>query len=70
MRSAASATRNNSVEKRFVAELMGQLLQEGRLVAADTAYGEGIRTATEKELGACRQSTEQVQIEAQFTMML
>ena len=62
--------RNNGVGKRFVAELMEQLLREGRLVSAKTAYGEGIRTATAKELGARRQSTEQEQVEGQFTMML
>ena len=60
---------NNSVGKRFVAELMAQLLQEGRLVTAETTHGEGIRTATEKELGIRRQSTEQEQVEGQITMM-
>ena len=61
--------RNNSVGKRFVAELMAQLVQEGWLVTAETDQGEGIRTATEKELGARRQSTEQEQVEGQITMM-
>ena len=61
--------RNNGVGKRFVAELMAQLLREGRLVAAETTHGEGIRTATEKELGTHRQSMEQEQVEGQITMM-
>ena len=52
----------------YLAELMAQLLQEGRLVSAETAHGEGIRTATEKELGTRRQSTEQEQVEGQITM--
>ena len=60
--------RNNGVGRRFVAELMAQLLREGRLVAAETTHGEGIRTATEKELGTRRQSTEQEQVEGQITM--
>ena len=58
--------RNNGVGKRFVAGLMGQLLREGRLVTAETTHGEGIRTATEKELGTRRQPAEQV--EGQITM--
>ena len=62
--------RNNSVGKRFVAELITQLLQEGWLVTAETIHGEGIRTATAKELGIRRQSMEQEQIEGQFTMTL
>ena len=62
--------RNNSVGKRFVAELMTQLLQEGRLVSAETDQGEGIRTATAKELGARHQSMEQEPVEGQITMML
>ena len=62
--------RDNGVGKRFVAELMAQLLREGRLVAAETTHGEGIRTATEKELSARRQPAEQEQVEGQITMML
>ena len=61
--------RNNGVGKQFVTELMSQLLQEGRLVSAETAYGEGIRTATAKELGTRRQSMEQEPPEGQITMM-
>lgn len=61
--------RDNGVGKRFVADLMSQLLREGRLVAAETDYGEGIRTATAKELGAHRQSTEQEPVEGQISMM-
>ena len=60
--------KDNGVGKRFVAELMAQLLQEGRLVAAETTHGEGIRTATAKELGARHQTTEQKPIEGQITM--
>ena len=62
--------RNNGVGKRFVAELIAQLLRKGRLVTAETTHGEGIRTATEKELGIRRQSTEQEQVEGQITMIL
>ena len=61
--------RNNGVGRRFVAELMAQLLQEGRLVTAETTHGEGIRTATAKELGARRQPSEQEQVKGQITMM-
>ena len=61
--------RHNGVGKRFVAELMDQLLREGRLVAAEMDYGEGIRTATAKELGARRQPAEQEQVKGQITMM-
>ena len=61
--------RKNGVGKRFVAELMAQLVQEGRLVTAETDYGEGIRTATAKELGTRRQPLEQEQVEGQITMM-
>ena len=61
--------RNNGVGKRFVTELMAQLLQQGRLVSAETDYGEGIRTATAKELGARHRSGEQEQVEGQITMM-
>ena len=61
--------RNNGVGKRFAAELMAQLVQEGRLVTAETDHGEGIRTATAKELGTRRQPLEQEQVEGQITMM-
>ena len=60
--------RKNGVGKRFMVELVAQLLQEGRLVTAETAYGEGIRTATAKELGSRRQTMEQEQVEDQITM--
>ena len=36
----------------FVENLIGQMLREGRLVAAETRYGVGIRTATNEELNA------------------
>ena len=62
--------RNNGVGHQFVAELMTQLLQEGRLVTAETTHGEGIRTATAKELGARSQSAEQEPINGQITMTL
>lgn len=52
--------RRNRVGRRFVSELMDQLLQEGRLVAAETTYGAGIRTTTVKELQTCSRSEEQV----------
>ena len=60
--------RNNSVGKQFVTELMTQLLQQGRLVSAETDHGEGIRTATEKELGTRRPSMGEEQVEGQITM--
>ena len=60
--------RNNSVGKRFVAELMAQLLKEGRLVSAETTHGEGIRTATATELGTRRQSMEQEPVEDQISI--
>ena len=62
--------RKNAVGKQFVAELMAQLIQEGRLVTAETAQGEGIRTATAKELGIRRQPVEQKPIGGQITMTL
>ncbi len=46
---------------------MDELLQKGRLVTAKTSYGEGIRTATNKERGILRQPTEQV--DGQITML-
>ena len=61
--------RHNGVGKRFAAELMAQLVQEGRLVTAETDHREGIRTATAKELGTRRQPLEQEQVEGQITMM-
>ena len=61
--------RKNGVGHQFAAELMAQLLREGRLVTAETDYGEGVRTATAKELGAHRQSMEQKPVEGQITMM-
>lgn len=36
----------------FVENLIGQMLGEGRLVAAETRYGAGIRAATSEELNA------------------
>ena len=58
--------RRNSVGKRFVSELIAQLLQEGRLIAAETDSGMGIRTATVEELQARTQPAEQVK--GQITM--
>ena len=60
--------RHNAVGIRFVSELMNQLLQKGRLVAAETTHGVGIRTATAKELGRQRQPVEQV--DGQVSMAL
>ena len=56
----------NSVGKRFATELVAQLLQEGRLVAAETDSGMGLRSATAKELQNSSRSAEQ--IEGQITM--
>ena len=61
--------RKNGVGHQFVAELIAQLLREGRLVTAETDYGEGIQTATAKELGIHRRSIEQELDEGQITMM-
>ena len=58
--------RENRIGRRFVSELITQLLQEGRLVAADTTHGVGIRTATAKELRLSSQPAEQVN--GQITM--
>ncbi len=58
--------RRNSVGKWFAAELVAQLLQEGRLVAAETGSGLEIRSATAKELQNSPRSAEQ--IEGQVTM--
>lgn len=58
--------RRNSVGKQFVSELIAGLLQEGRLVAAETSAGTGIRTATAKELSLHSQPVEQV--DGQITM--
>ena len=49
-----------------MSELVAQLLQEGRLVAAETDNGLGIRTATAKELRTGSQSEKQVS--GQITM--
>ncbi len=58
--------RDNAVGNRFVSEVIGQLLQEGRLVAAETTHGEGIRTATPKEIKTYHKPIEQV--DGQMTM--
>lgn len=58
--------RRNKIGNQFVAELMEQLIQRGRLVTAKTSYGEGIRTATNKERAILRQPTGQV--DGQITM--
>ena len=58
---------HNAVGNRFMSELIDQLLQEGRLVSAETAHGAGIRTATARELKDYRKPVEQVA--GQITMM-
>ena len=58
---------HNAVGNRFMSELIDQLLQEGRLVSAETAHGAGIRTATARELKDYRRPVEQVA--GQITMM-
>ena len=60
--------RKNGIGKRFVSGLITQLLQEGRLIAAETSRGQGIRTATAKEVRAYRQPAEP--IDGQITMTL
>ena len=59
--------RNNAVGNRFVSELIEQLLQEGRLVTAETTHGPGIRTATSTELRHHSKPVEQV--DGQMTMV-
>ena len=59
--------RHNAVGKRFMSELIHQLLQEGQMVSAETANGVGIRTATAKELKDYHTPVEQV--DGQITMM-
>ncbi len=57
----------NGTGKRFMFELVTQLLQEGRLVAAETDNGLGIRAATVKERRISSQPEEQVN--GQITIM-
>lgn len=59
--------RHNAVGNRFMTELIDQLLQEGRLVSAETTHGAGIRTATARELKDYRKPVEQVA--GQITMI-
>lgn len=42
--------RNNGVGNRYMAELLEHLIQTGQLVTAETAHGQGIRTATSSPL--------------------
>ena len=58
--------RRNKIGNQFVAELMDQLLQKGWLVSTKTSYGDGIRTATNKERGISRQPA--AQVDGQITM--
>lgn len=58
--------RHNAVGNKFMSELVEQLLLEGRLVAAETTHGRGIRTATAKELRHHSKPVEQV--DGQMTM--
>lgn len=58
---------HNTVGNRFMSELIDRLLQEGRLVSAETTHGAGIRTATARELKDYRRPVEQVA--GQITMM-
>lgn len=58
--------RQNNVANRYVSELIEQLVLDGQLIAAETDYGIGLRTATEKELKDNHQPTEQ--IDGQMTM--
>ena len=49
---------------RFMSELIDQLLQQGRMVTAETDCGPGIRTATAKELkNSYRHPVEQLQVD-------
>lgn len=58
--------RQNGIGRRFASELVAQLLQEGRLVAAETDNGLGIRAATAAELRINSQPEKQVS--GQITM--
>ena len=60
--------RRNSVGLRFTSELIDQLPQQGRMVTAETDRGPGIRTATAKEMGSCRQQPKG-QLDGQISMM-
>jgi len=60
IRRLCNRERDNAEENRFVSEVIVQLLQEGRLVAAETTQGEGIRTATSAEIKGYRKPIEQV----------
>ena len=66
IRRLCDRNRQNRAGKQFSSELVAQLLQEGRLVAAETNNGLGIRTATAKELQTGSQSEKQVS--GQITM--
>lgn len=59
--------RRNAVGNHFMSELIDQLLQEGRLVTAETTHGMGIRSATARELKDYHKPAEQ--IDGQITMM-
>ena len=59
--------RHNAVGNRFMSEMIDQLLQEGRLVSAETTHGAGIRTATARELNDHSKPVEQVA--GQITMI-
>ena len=59
--------RRSAVGKRFMSDLIRQLLQEGRMVSAETTHGQGIRTATAKELKDYHTPVEQV--DGQITMI-
>ncbi len=58
---------HNSIGLRFVSELIDQLLQQGRMVTAETDCGPGIRTATAKELRNRHQSPVE-QLDGQISM--
>lgn len=60
--------RHNGVGRQFSAELVSQLVQDGRLVIAATTHGEGIRTATEKELRVLHQPAEQINGQISMTL--
>ena len=59
----------NGLANRFVSEVMEQLIAEGRLITAHTRQGEGVRTATDKELGKQAQKPPEP-AEGQMTMTM
>lgn len=65
IRRLCDKNRDNKIGNKFVADLMAELLRKGWLVSAQTSWGNGIRTATDKERGTRQPVT---QVDGQITM--